>query len=167
MGKQSLVGVHFRSWSAAVGDGNYLITLKKPSIEVFTSQINAILEKNPNSSFYLATDDRKTINEFRNKTQEDRILTFPMKEAGRSSLDDMKNALVDWFLLQRTDYIIGTVRSTYSDEAAIWTSERFKIELGPINFDLVGKWEKPLHLIQQLNLPHKNISWFFDNGNVS
>jgi hypothetical protein len=57
--------------------------------------------------------------------------------------------LVEWLLLQRSQYIVGTYQSTFSDQASLMTGEKRKIEVGPDAFGLEKQisWEKVSYLV--------------------
>jgi len=55
------------------------------------------------------------------------ITTFPIE---RKTIEGQQNALIEWFLLGSTEYIIGTYQSSFSDEAAYLTTQRRKVDLG-------------------------------------
>ena len=49
----------------------------------------------------------------------------------RSTLGGIQGALVDWYILTHTNKIIGTIDSSFSDEAAFLTVTGQKTGVGP------------------------------------
>lgn len=91
-------------------------SIKLSPIERFISFIENKLSVNPESRFYLATDD--------NMVKSDLVKRFGdhiiIREAtlNRDSVEGMKDAVVDLFCLARTSMIFGSGCSTYSLTAA-------------------------------------------------
>ncbi|MCD8298085.1 MAG: hypothetical protein LUC88_10985 [Prevotella sp.] len=104
-----MVGVHIR------GTDNVKSKLHSP-FNVFVNFINKELIKDPNTKFYLATDEiefkKKLIDMF------DDIIITNREVLNRNSLEGMEGALIDLYCLSKTDYIIGSYYSSFSEIAA-------------------------------------------------
>ena len=129
-----LIGLHIRNWTAAVGDGIYQHVLKKASMSDYFYAMDQAIKNAPKKKvrFYLATDDPE-IRPLLQKRYKDKILPSPIQEISRST-SGQQDALIDWYLLAASNYIIGTFQSSFSDEAALLTKERRKINVGASDF---------------------------------
>jgi len=83
---------------------------------LFFSAIEKELIAHPESKFYLATDDKPTIDLLKNMFG-DRILSFT-KDFSRDSLQGIQNALIDMYCLANTVKIYGSFNSSFSDVAS-------------------------------------------------
>lgn len=123
-----VIGVSLRIWSTGTPDA-----YAKQDPELFQKFIKAMkeaLEDHPSAIFFLAGDNREKKEELLNMPEfNEKIITRDI-EIKRSTVDDQLSALVDWFLLGSTEYIIGTRDSSFSDEAAFMTKERRKVNVG-------------------------------------
>lgn len=119
---QKTIGVHIRRTD------NYN-SIKSNTINDFVKRMVEELNSDCNISFYLATDDYSVKTIMRNKFG-DRILS-PQFELSRTSVNGMKDAVVDLYCLSKTNHIIGSFYSSYSEIA----SELGNIELEIINDD--------------------------------
>ncbi|WP_223651774.1 hypothetical protein [Hymenobacter psoromatis] len=103
------VGLHIRRT-------DHKDAIMKSSLELFIQHIDAELVLRPNTLFYLSTDEPET--EVRLKElYGDKLLLFP-KNFSRNSIQGIKDAVVDLFCLSRTQKIIGSYNSSFSDIAA-------------------------------------------------
>ena len=106
---KNTIGVHVRrtdnekSWSIS-------------PLSAFEREMQAALAQDPGVSFYLATDDEGVRERLAN--------LFPgriMSQSGaptRTTLDGMEAAVVDLFVLSRTQRLIGSYWSSFTDTAA-------------------------------------------------
>lgn len=78
--------------------------------------MDAEIKKKANTKFYVASDDNKVKKCLKSKYP-DRIITL-MDNTDRNSLEGMKFAVLDLFCLSKTNKIIGSVGSSYSQIAA-------------------------------------------------
>lgn len=124
-----IVGVHFRAWSAAVGDTEW--GLKSDPIELFFVKMDEELAKHPNTKFFIATDDQANKERFIERYK-DKVILSGIPEISRNSINAQKDGFFEWLLLGKTEFIIGTNVSTYSDEAALLTRSQRKINVGPV-----------------------------------
>ncbi len=133
-----MVGAHYRAWVTGTPDETQDVTTDREHryLNDFVIKLKEAMHKplaqtkNKPVAFFLASDDPTlkekllAIPEFKG-----RIFTRDIK-IDRSTIHGQEDALVDWFLLGDTNYIIGTYQSTYSEEAAHLTEENRKIEFG-------------------------------------
>ena len=131
-----MVGVHYRAWSTGGADSDVEQDKKGKYINEFIQKMIEAINTHPQETnnkpvaFFLATDDPKIKKKFiENKELQGRIFTREIP-IDRQSITGQQDALVDWFLLGDTNYIIGTEGSSFSDEAAHLTKENKKIPIG-------------------------------------
>ena len=107
------VGVHIRRTDNKPAIG-------KSSTQAFIDSIQKELDADPNTMFYLATDD---LNEEANlrKIFGDHILSNESRDLSRDSVQGIMDALVDLTCLSKTDKIIGSFFSSFTDIAADMT----------------------------------------------
>ena len=104
------VGVHIRRT-------DNLPSIGKSSTTAFVSAMLKELENNPNTIFYVASDDESEESNLRNLFP-DRILSNSNKELSRGSLQGMQDAVIDLYCLAATNKIIGSFYSSFTDIAA-------------------------------------------------
>ena len=103
------VGVHIRRTDNA-------ISCRESSTPLFVDAMNSRLAADPQTSFFLATDDA-TLKQQLVRRFDGRILTLT-DPVTRSSLAGMKHAVVDLYCLARTSGLIGSYWSSFTDTAA-------------------------------------------------
>lgn len=139
--KKFMIGVHYRSWATSADNYSRLNRDRENRyLQEFVDEMKRALKKPLHETkqkpvaFFLATDD-KGVKEKLLAVPElaDRIFTRDI-EIDRSTVKGQQNALVDWFLLGGTNYIIGTYQSSFSDEAAYLTKENRKVNIGEAAF---------------------------------
>lgn len=104
------IGVHIRRTDNKPAIG-------KSSTDAFVSSIKRELASDPDTMFYLATDDMHEEENLR-KLFPGKIISNETRELARDSVDGVKDALVDLSCLSRTDKIIGSYFSSFTDIAA-------------------------------------------------
>ena len=77
-----------------------------------------ILQINPDAKFYLATDNDKTKMDFVGKYGNGTVMSNP-RPASRNSLDGIKDAVAEMFILANASKIYGSFYSSFSEAAAI------------------------------------------------
>ena len=90
--------------------------IEQSPLTLFEEQINSIISKDNTALFYLASDDKTTIEQLR-QTFGERILVRE-KTFGRSSVTGIQDALTDMLLLSRTQHIFGSFFSSFSEMAS-------------------------------------------------
>ena len=106
----SCVGVHIRRTDNRPAIG-------KSSTESFTDCMRKELEKDPDTHFYLATDDLEEERVLR-QAYPGRILSNEKRSLRRDSAEGIKDALLDLYCLANTRMIIGSYFSSFTDIAA-------------------------------------------------
>lgn len=85
-------------------------------IEAFETKIREILVAEPDARFYLASDDKDTIERLRSLFGD--AISVRKKTYGRTSVSGIQDAIVDLWLLSRTKKIFGSVGSSFGGMAA-------------------------------------------------
>lgn len=109
---KATIGVHIRGTDAA-------ITKKYSSVEAFKSAMDAAIEREPETDFFLATDE-PAIKTDLIKTYDGRLHFFDQPDYSRNSPENIENALVDLLCLASTKRVFGSYFSTFSQLAAQW-----------------------------------------------
>lgn len=117
---QPCVGIHIRRT-------DHRPATEGSTTENFIRRMSEIAEADPETKFYVATDDwneqKRLMDVFG-----DRILTNPEKVLTRSSREGMEDAVIDTLCLSQTEYILGSYASIFS---------RFSAEYGGIRLEIV------------------------------
>ena len=107
----SIIGVHIRRT-------DHKWAIQNSPLYLFTDQMEQILKEEPNTYFYLATDDADVESQLSAK--------FPLiehkyfsNEKSRKTEAGMKDAYVDMLYLSRCEKIYGSYQSTFSNMAAV------------------------------------------------
>ncbi|MBS6396762.1 MAG: hypothetical protein KH452_06380 [Clostridiales bacterium] len=106
----SCVGVHIRRTDNQPAIG-------KSSTEAFIRSMQKELAEDPDTMFYLATDDMEEEARLR-EAFPDRILSNQKRCLQRDSVEGMHDALLDLYCLASTRRIIGSYFSSFTDIAA-------------------------------------------------
>lgn len=104
------VGVHIRRT-----DNTWAIANSKS--DEFSVAIRKELEQFPNAKFYIATDDI-TEEERLRKEFGSAIISNTSKTLARDSIEGMHDALIDLYCLSKTNKILGSFYSSFTDIAA-------------------------------------------------
>jgi len=106
---EHVIGVHIRRT-------DNVKSIQQNDVDDFLRCMDQRLEDFPNVMFYVATDDRAVkqtmINRYGNR------IIFHPATLERTSLQGMKDAVVDLWCLSQTKEIIGSYHSSYSEIAA-------------------------------------------------
>lgn len=100
-------------------------SIKNSPLESFCNVIEKNITEIPNSAFYLSTDDI-SVEQYLSEKYDSHILTRP-KKYGRDSIDSMKDAVVDMWLLSKTRMIYGSYYSSFSRMASLVGKKELEI----------------------------------------
>ena len=117
------IGVHIRRTDNA-------ISIAQSPTRLFVDRMQQEIDRNADTTFYLATDseeDKALIT----ARFGDRVFCSPHR-ADRNSLEGMREALIELYLLSHTRQVLGSVHSSYSETAA---------QIGHIPYELLQKKE--------------------------
>ena len=106
----STVGIHIRRT-------DNMPSKDKSSTDAFITSMEAVLKKDPDATFYLATDDMNEEARLRERFG-DKIISNKNRDLSRASVNGIRDALIDLFCLSRTSAIIGSYFSSFTDTAA-------------------------------------------------
>jgi hypothetical protein len=112
----NVIGVHIRR-------KDHLNFLKKDHrlvcpTKMFVEAMQNILGANPETKFFVATDDGEEEKLFR-RLFPDAVIVYEKEGSARNTTKGMQDALVDWLLLSKTSRIIGSYASSFSQEAGV------------------------------------------------
>ena len=108
--KSHNVGIHIRRTDNKPAIG-------KSSTQSFIDAMQKELSIDPSTMFYLATDDLSEEANLR-RVFPDRIISNETRDLSRDSVNGVKDALLDLMCLSKTDKIIGSYFSSFTDIAA-------------------------------------------------
>lgn len=123
-----MVGVHFRSFQLGAADAIYYHPDPEQQYQDLICAMDESIKMDQDTQFFVATDSLPYLERLQEKYK-DRIVSRA-KQAERATKEGQQEALVDWYLLGATNYVIGTFQSSFSDEAALLTLTREKIDFG-------------------------------------
>lgn len=103
---KKLVGVHIRRT-------DHIESITNSPMELFVARMKEELEKEPDTYFYLASDDRGVEEELRGIFG-DKIITFKDKSLKRDDEQGIKDAYVEMLCLASGSKIYGSFNSTFS-----------------------------------------------------
>ena len=121
-GSGRCIGVHIRR-------GDNMASSEESITEDFIRQIGQVISEDNRVKFFLATDDQKT-EEAIKKEFPGYIITQPAKSYERFSVRGQHEAVIDMLALSKTEYILGSYYSSFTDMAA---------KLGGIHSEIVKK----------------------------
>jgi hypothetical protein len=108
---KNVIGIHIRR-----GDNYQSINVS--SLDLFIARINDEIARNGKVSFFLATDDRAVEKELVDLFS-GRIFVREKISLERSDPKGLQDALIDLYCLARTQKILGSFHSSFSEEAAL------------------------------------------------
>jgi hypothetical protein len=103
------IGVHIRRTDNE-------LSIKNSPLSLFCDAMNREIELCEDTTFYVATDDKDTKSELK-RMFGDRILSIDT-DCNRNSLQGIKDAVKEMWLLSRTSKIYGSFYSSYSEVAS-------------------------------------------------
>ena len=106
-GYEELVGVHIRRT-------DHIIATKNSSLVSFINNMQKILTENPQTYFFLSTDDLNVEKEIKQIFKE-KVITQKSKYWGRDTKKGMESAIIDGLCLSRCQYILGSYTSVFSE----------------------------------------------------
>ena len=115
---ENTIGVHIRR-------ADSLKSIEYSPTELFIEAMNALVEQNENTQFFLATNspqDQQRLTEL----FPSRIITHP-KKMDRNTAPAVQNALVDLMCLSKTKQILGSYWSSFSETAAKFHGAKLRI----------------------------------------
>lgn len=133
-----MIGVHYRGWQMGKTDVNEKLTNDPTNkyieqfVDVMIKEIQEVAKGQQSKpvAFFLAADNNAAKNSLlREPKLAGRIFTRD-EDIERDSLQGQSSAMVDFFLLGSTNYIIGTTESSFSRGAARLTVQARKISVG-------------------------------------
>ena len=115
------IGVHIRRT-------DNLESIQQSPIELFFTAIDKEIDLNADVSIYLATDDESVKQKLQKRYG--KRLIYVKDKADRSSISGIQGGIVDMYTLARTQKILGSFHSSFSELAA---------QLGDIPLEIIKK----------------------------
>ncbi len=109
-GGNRVIGVHIRR-------GDNIVAKEKSPLKLFESAMNKEIETQSDVTFFLATDCVETENHFR-QVYGDRLIIHDKSSLDRNNEIAIKDALIDLYCLSKTNKIIGSAGSSFSNVSA-------------------------------------------------
>ena len=109
-GMKDTVGLHIRRTDNAM-------SVRHSPLTLFFNAVDLELKHNPETNFYLASDDEDTKKVLVERYGGDRIVTSSLK-ADRSSASGIKNAFLEMVILSKCSKIYGSFYSSFSEAAS-------------------------------------------------
>lgn len=106
----NMIGIHIRRT-------DHKSATKSSPVAMFIKKIEEEIKQNPETKFYLASDDAEVVKDFQSRFG-DIIMNFP-GAMERNSEAGIKHAIIELYALSRCTRIWGSFHSTYSEFAAI------------------------------------------------
>lgn len=108
--KKNMIGMHIRRT-------DHVVSMNKSPIYLFENKILEYIESKRDIGVFLATDDPEVETYFKDKYPE--IIFTYEKTFGRDTKEGMLDAVVDLYLLSKTEKIYGSYWSSYSGIASL------------------------------------------------
>jgi effector-binding domain-containing protein len=117
---QKIVGVHFREFVEKYdqADGRVFSTISP--MESFLETMRQIHTNNPNIIFFVTSNSVKALGLFQDQFPPENLLIESDNEFSRNSVKGIQTALQSLLVLSRTQFIVGTRMSSFSDEACFF-----------------------------------------------
>jgi len=161
---ENTIGIHIRKGDYKTLKGG---VAKVSNDELYIEIMNKELKENPDTNFFLSTEEEETEKKFKDIFK-DKIITYPKKTKERGDEGAVKEALIEFLLLSKTKKIYGTFESTFSQLASILGGNKLEIVIDKKEYDrfikekeleekkIVNKLKRLIH-----NLIHTKETRFF------
>ena len=116
------VGIHFRDFIETHDEADAYDFTKVSTPEAFMHMITLLIKSQPNTKIFLSTNSDRIIKIIKHsiKNYDKHIITLDDNDKSRESNEGITDAVVDLLLLSKCRYIIGSVSSSFSDEACFF-----------------------------------------------
>ncbi|HSI74663.1 MAG TPA: hypothetical protein VK957_02160 [Lunatimonas sp.] len=108
--KKHMIGIHIRRT-------DHTISIANSPLYLYENKISEYIQKVSETGFFLATDDPNIESHFKEKFPG--LMFTHEKTFGRDSKEGIVDAVIDLFLLSKTEKIYGSYWSSYSEMASI------------------------------------------------
>lgn len=118
----SMIGVHVRMFVKEFDTADQYDFENDTVLEVTVRMMNQALLRNPNATFLVSCNEESCATSMRNIFGSQKIFAYDGKYSQheqRNTIQGIQNAFINLVLLSQTRLILGTYRSSFSDEAAI------------------------------------------------
>lgn len=94
---------------------------------VFLREMDNILEKNPNQKFFVCCDNEEAYKNILSDPKYQKCIFYTKKNVYDRSLEQIKSGLIDLILLSKTQYILGSNWSSFSEMALRLSGKQMKL----------------------------------------
>lgn len=118
----SMIGVHIRSFVPKFDTADQYDFESDTAFEVTTRFMNDVLLRDPMVTFFVACNNTSHVSMLEAMFGKEKIFVYQgiwSSYGSRETAEGIKNAFIELALLSKTKLILGTYRSSYSDEASI------------------------------------------------
>jgi len=135
---ENTIGIHIRKGDYKTLKGG---VAKVSNDELYIEIMNKELKENPDTNFFLSTEEEETEKKFKDIFK-DKIITYPKKTKERGDEGAVKEALIEFLLLSKTKKIYGTFESTFSQLASLYGRNKFEMPIDKSEYDRFIKEKK-------------------------
>ena len=114
---KKVIGIHFRDFVEKYDKADGYDFTKVSPLDEFVNWIKRIRKTQPDTYFFVSSNTNSILNKLGDRTD---ILTLENEEKRRDSADGIVHAVSDLLLLSKCQYIIGSISSSFSDEACFF-----------------------------------------------
>lgn len=118
----SMVGVHIRMFVSTFDAADKYDFENDTVLDVTTKYMTDAILRDPTITFFVACNDTQPIRMLEGLFGKEKIVTYQgvfSSHEHRDTKDGIKNALINMALLSKTKLLLGTYRSSFSDEASV------------------------------------------------
>lgn len=118
---KKVIGIHFRDFIEKYDRADGYDFTKASPLENFVHWIKKICDEQPQTWIFLSSNTNRIIDRLGNDSAiQQRIITLSHSDKRRDSVEGIVHAVADLLLLSKCNYIIGSVSSSFSDEACFF-----------------------------------------------
>jgi hypothetical protein len=115
-----VVGVHYRDFIPKYDQADGRDFSKESPIDIFVNRIKEIHTADDSVHFYLSSNSKNALNIIKHNIPTAVFISETDNELTRDSKTGIKHALRSLIILSKTQYILGTYMSSFSDEACFF-----------------------------------------------
>ena len=156
------IGIHYRNIDETydtedIKACNKLNFIKNSPINEFEMIIDSLKNISNYTHLLVVSNSIDTIDKLRQKFRNKHFIQYTVSNFDRNSTEGMLDTIVEWLLLAKTQLIIGTYYSSFSDEA---TFLNFIPKITPLNINLRQNIKDTVNSYHCLNYSF-NLGMFF------
>ena len=115
-----VIGIHYRGWGDPVSDTG-IGSNRYANFQSFIMEMQSILREHPAARFFLATDEESCAKALTSEFG-DKVISLPQPSVSSRHIEEgFMHSCKDFWCLTRTDWLIGSAKSSFSQTAAAFT----------------------------------------------